>query len=88
MALDTPTIIADAIAASVEKEFEDIPIRLRPKHIAKIEDWNPSTVWRKYTSGKISKPCRDENGAPWWPREEYKQDLLKRLLAEAQAANA
>ena len=87
MALDTTTIVADAIRASVEKVFENVPIRVRTKHIAKIEDINASTIWRHYTKGKIPKPCRDDRGLPWWPRESYKRDLLKRLLAEAQAAS-
>ncbi len=87
MAFDLTTIHEDAIRESVEKEFQHCPIRLRIKHIARIEDLNLSTVWRRYTKGTIPRPCRDESGLPWWPREEYKQDLLKRVLAEAQAAH-
>ena len=86
MSFDTTSIIEDAIRETVEMDFQEIPIRLRTKHISKIEDINASTVWRWYTAGKIPKPCRDERGLPWWPRESYKADLLKRLLVEARHA--
>jgi hypothetical protein len=81
MSLDTARIIADAIHETVEAEFSDIPIKMRIKHVAKIEAINPSTVWRWYKAGKIDEPCRDDRG-PWWIRDKYKAGLLKRMLAE------
>ena len=86
MPLDTTSYIEDAIRASVEKQFEGIPARLRLKHIAELEDYHKITAWRKYTSGKIPKPCRDDNGHPWWVNQEYKEFYLNRLLAEARHA--
>ena len=84
MPIDTTTIIADAIQETVENEFADIPIKLRIKHVARIEAINPSTVWRWYKAGKLPQPCRDDRG-PWWPRDSYKADLLRRMLADQEA---
>ena len=81
---DTTAIITAAIQETVENEFANIPIKLRIKHVARIEAINPSTVWRWYKAGKLPLPLRDDRG-PWWPRDSYKADLLKRLLSEQQA---
>ena len=86
MPIDTTTIIADAIQETVENEFADIPIKLPIKHVARIEAINPSTVWRWYKAGKLPLPLRDDRG-PWWPRDSYKADLLKRMLAEQEVAH-
>ncbi len=84
MPIDTTTIIADAIQETVENEFADIPIKLRIKHVARIEAINPSTVWRWYKAGKLPLPLRDDRG-PWWPRDSYKAELINRLLAEQES---
>ncbi len=86
MTLDTTSIIEDAIHETVEKEFADIPIKLRIKHVAKIEAINPSTVWRWYKAGKLPLPLRDDRG-PWWPRDSYKADLLRRMLADQEVVH-